>query len=80
MESGDKRELTPGAGEALEVSEGIDDIKETVEVGSTIHQKRSAKPLLKSTENRIKLDSAKLERLWDRVMPVIQNIGNHMIL
>ena len=49
IESGDKGELTPGAAEAFEVRESIDDQKETVQVGSTIHQKRWAK--LKSIEN-----------------------------
>ena len=66
IESGDKDQLTPGAAEASEVSESIDDIKETAEVGSIIRLKRCAKPLLKSIENRMQSDSAKLERLWDR--------------
>ena len=66
----ESRELTPGGTETVEVSESID-VKETVEVGSTTHEKRGMRPSPKSIENRMELDSGTLERYWDKVMTVV---------
>ncbi len=52
------------------MSESID-VKETVEVGSTTHEKRGMRPSPKSIENRMELDSGTLERYWDKVMTIV---------
>jgi hypothetical protein len=41
------------------------------ENGSAVRPKRSAKPSLKSVENRMQSDTTKLQRLWDRVLLII---------
>lgn len=50
---------------------------EQSENGSAVRPKRSAKPSLKSLENRMQNDSIKLEKLWDRVVAVITKYRDH---